>query len=64
MKYTDQYVIIIKMPKSYARKSAPRKYTYTRKATAKRPYGGSRYGNDAFVKVEAIESLTPNGGNL
>lgn len=52
------------MPKSYARKSAPRKYTYTRKATAKRPYGGSRYGNDAFVKVEAIESLTPNGGNL
>lgn len=50
------------MPKSYARKSTPRKYT--KGATAKRPYGGSRYGNDAFVKVEAIEALTPNGGAL
>jgi len=60
--FTDQYVIIIKMPKSYARKYTPRKYT-AKKASTKKPYGGSRYGNDAFVKVEAIESLTPNGGN-
>lgn len=50
------------MPKSYARKPAPRKYA--KKASNKKPYGGSRYGNDAFVKVEAIEPLTPNGGNL
>lgn len=32
-------------------------------ATARKPYGGSRYGNDAFVKVEAIQNLaTPGGG--
>lgn len=35
-----------------------------RRTTTQKPYGGSRYGNDAFVKVEAIESLTNNGGNL
>ena len=47
------------MPKtSYTskRKSyVPRKRTYG--ATVKKPYGGHRYGNDAFVKVEAIEPL-------
>ena len=26
-------------------------------ATVRKPYGGHRYGNDAFVKVEAIEPL-------
>jgi len=32
-------------------------------ATVRKPYGGSRYGNDAFVKVEAIQNLaTPGGG--
>lgn len=33
-------------------------------ASVRKPYGGSRYGNDAFVKVEAIEPLaTPAVGN-
>jgi len=26
-------------------------------ASARKPYGGSRYGNDAFIKVEKIEPL-------
>jgi len=29
-----------------------------RRATVRKPYGGSRYGNDAFVKVEAIDNLS------
>jgi len=45
------------MPKrSYTTKRTtyvPRRRT----TTAKKPYGGSRYGNDAFVKIEAIEPL-------
>jgi len=34
-------------------KATPRR----RGATVTKPYGGSRYGNDAYVKVEAIEPL-------
>jgi len=46
------------MPKrSYTTKRAS--YVPRRRATTttKKPYGGSRYGNDAFVKIEAIEPL-------
>jgi len=39
-------------------------YTPRRGATVKKPYGGSRYGNDAFVKVEAIEPLSVTAGVL
>jgi len=47
--------------KAPARKSYARS-TYRRGATTRKPYGGSRYGNDAFVKVETIEPLgTPIG---
>ncbi|AXH79479.1 MAG: hypothetical protein [Circular genetic element sp.] len=42
------------------RKSAPRRRTGP---TVKKPYGGSRYGNDAFIKVEAIEPLANIGPN-
>jgi len=48
------------MPKtSYTTKRkayVPRRRTYGG-ATIRKPYGGNRYGNDAFVKVEAIEPL-------
>ena len=54
------------MPKaSYTskRKSyVPRKRTSG--ATTRKPYGGSRYGNDAFVKIERIENLATPGGNV
>jgi len=47
------------MPKaSYTAKRkvyVPRRRSYG--ATVKKPYGGHRYGNDAFVKVEAIDPL-------
>lgn len=42
--------------KSYARRS------YRKGASVRRPYGGSRYGNDAFVKVEVIEPLATQAG--
>ncbi len=29
----------------------------TRRSTVKKPYGNSRYGNDAFVKIENTEPL-------
>lgn len=55
----------------YKRKSyTPRKYDgyrrshHTYRASVKKPYGGSRYGNDAFVKVEAIEQLSVTAGAL
>jgi len=52
------------MPKSVytAKRKAyvPRRRTYG--ATVKKPYGGSRYGNDAFVKVENIENLSVTAG--
>ena len=32
-------------------------------ATTKKPYGGSRYGNDAFVKVESIDNLATTAGS-
>lgn len=31
--------------------------------SVRKPYGGSRYGNDAYVKVEAIENLSNTVGN-
>lgn len=34
-----------------------RKAYPSRRSTVKKPYGNSRYGNDAFVKVENIEPL-------
>jgi len=53
------------MPKS-AYTSKRKSYVPRRRtggATTKKPYGGSRYGNDAFVKVERIENLaTPGAG--
>ena len=40
-----------------------RKAMPSRRTTVAKPYGGSRYGNDAYVKVEAIEPLaTPAVG--
>lgn len=33
-----------------------------RRSTVAKPYGGSRYGNDAFVKIEAIEPLATIAG--
>lgn len=52
------------MPKtSYASKR--RSYVPRRRtgATVKKPYGGSRYGNDAYVKCEAIENLSVTAGS-
>jgi len=47
------------MPKrSYASKRTTYVPRRTRGATTKKPYGGSRYGNDAYVKIEAIENLS------
>lgn len=48
------------MPKassSKARRATHRAAPRRRRTTVAKPYGGSRYGNDAFVKVEAIEPL-------
>jgi len=38
-------------------KTFKKSYPSKRGATVKKPYGNSRYGNDAFVKVENIEPL-------
>ena len=67
MKAVNIVFIIIKqekMPKATARKTYTKRYTPRRRsygATTRRPYGGSRYGNDAFLKVEAIEPLATPG---
>ena len=48
------------MPRRYTSKrvrAAPRRAVARRRPTVGKPYGGSRYGNDAFVKCEAIEPL-------
>jgi len=46
-----------KTTRTYKRKAyVPRRRTYG--ATVRRSYGGSRYGNDAFVKVESIDNLS------
>jgi len=47
------------MPKRTMARASARKAYVPRKrtATVRKPYGGSKYGNDAFVKVEAIEPL-------
>ena len=45
------------MPKrSYTTKRSS--YVPRRRATVRKPYSGNRYGNDAFVKVEDIETLS------
>ncbi len=53
------------MPK-YAGRRRPTTYKRrsTRGSTVKKPYGGSKYGNDAFIKVEYINNLavTPSTG--
>lgn len=49
------------MPKrSYASKRTTYVPKRTTRATVRKPYSGNRYGNDAFVKVEAIEPLAAN----
>lgn len=45
---------------SYARRAYVPRKRYG--ATVRKPYGGSKYGNDAFVKVEAIEPLATLAG--
>ena len=48
------------MPRRYTSRrvrAAPRRAAARRRTSVAKPYGGSRYGNDAFVKVEAIEPL-------
>lgn len=53
------------MPKSSVKAPARKSYarrSYRKGATTRRPYGGSRYGNDAFVKVEVIEPLATQAG--
>lgn len=49
------------MPKKSMAKSSYTRRAYAPRrrsgATVRKPYGGSKYGNDAFVKVEAIEPL-------
>lgn len=37
--------------------TAKKSYPSKRRSTVKKPYGNSRYGNDAYVKVESIEPL-------
>ncbi|AXH78954.1 MAG: hypothetical protein [Circular genetic element sp.] len=51
--------------RTYPNSKSKRTYAPRRRtgATVKKPYGGSRYGNDAFVKVEAIEPLANIGPN-
>lgn len=54
------------MPKSYPSRAratyVPRRRT--KAPTVRRPYGGSRYGNDSFVKIEAIEPLALAAGGV
>lgn len=45
------------MPKTYSKRSTKRTYTRKAAASVRKPYGGGRYGNDAFVKVESIQPL-------
>jgi len=55
------------MPKTSKAKTTTRRYVPRRRtygATTRKPYGGSRYGNDAFVKVEAIENLSNTGNEV
>lgn len=42
-----------------ARRAAPKRRTVRRAgSTVRKPYGGSRYGNDAYVKVEDLAPLS------
>lgn len=54
------------MPKTSKAKTTTRRYVPRRRygATTRKPYGGSRYGNDAFVKVEALENLANTGNEV
>jgi len=51
--------------RTYPNSKSKRTYAPRRRtgASVKKPYGGSRYGNDAFIKVEAIEPLANIGPN-
>ncbi len=51
------------MPKRSYTTKRPTTYAPRRRAapSVRRPYGGSRYGNDSFVKIEAIEPLSTIG---
>ncbi|AXH78903.1 MAG: hypothetical protein [Circular genetic element sp.] len=58
------------MPK-YAGRRRPttyrKSYGMRRRATVRKPYGGSKYGNDAFVKIEKTNNLAvsaPSGTGL
>jgi len=51
------------MPKTYSKRAPKRSYTRKAAASVRKPYGGSRYGNDAFMKVESIEPLAVKGVN-
>jgi len=56
------------MPKtSYTSRSrsayVPRRRSRMTGTSVRKPYGGSRYGNDAYVKVEAIDNLSTTVGN-
>jgi len=39
-----------------------RKAMPSKRTSIKKPYGGSRYGNDAFVKIENVEPLATLAG--
>lgn len=52
-------------PRKYGGYSGTRRHSY--RSSVKKPYGGSRYGNDAFVKVEKLVNLSvsaPGPGGL
>lgn len=45
------------MAKGRMTKTTHKAYPSKRRSTVKKPYGNSRYGNDAYVKVERIAPL-------
>ena len=51
------------MAKGRMTKTARKSYPSKRRSTVKKPYGDSRYGNDAFIRVEAIEPIATGIGN-
>jgi len=59
----NEFIIYLMPKRSYTTKRST--YVPRRRATVKKPYTNSRYGNDAFVKIEEIAPLassaaTPN----
>jgi len=51
------------MAKGTMAKTTRKAYPSKRGPTVKKPYGGSRYGNDAFVKIENTEPLSTTAAN-